>query len=302
MDEHTIFKSGFVAILGRPNVGKSTLLNKILGQKVAIVTPKPQTTRTRILGILHGENYQIVFVDTPGIHSPVHRLGEVLVENALRSARDSDINLFMLDAEDGITCDDIEAIEKVYRKSHAPLIMTINKIDLRPNLNIDTIANEISLIHKAEAIIAISALDGTNVNALVEKVLAVLPEGPPFFENDTITDQSDAEIAAEAIREKIMLELYQEVPYQTAVEIETIEPSENNAEILVIRANILVARPGQKALVLGKDGNRIKSIGIAAREELEKIFEQKVFLELWVKVKPDWFKKDRIISDLGYKR
>ncbi len=296
------FRSGFVALLGRTNVGKSTLLNKILGQKVSIVTPKPQTTRTRILGILHRPSYQIVFVDTPGIHSPIHRLGEVLVENAYRAVRDSDVNAFVVDATEGLVGEDIEILEKVYEKSKAPLIVAVNKIDVAPEVELEQIEARIAEVKKPAHIVPISALMGTNVDEFVDRLVELLPQGPPFFEPETITDQRPDEIAAEIIREKIIMAVHQEVPYHTAVEIEHFGPLENNPDILHIRATIIVARPGQKALVIGRGGKRIKSIGTQARLELEQIFGQKVFLELWVKVRKNWFENDKLIAQLGYKR
>lgn len=300
------FKSGFVALIGRPNVGKSTLLNKLLGQKITIVTPKPQTTRTRILGILHNPEYQIVFVDTPGIHSlsagAGHRLGEVLVQNAIRAIRDSDINILMLDATDGLTEEDIAVSEKIARKSSAPVLVAVNKIDISPNVDISTIKTRLSKVCRIDGVVPISALEGENIGILLEKIISLLPQGPPFFESDTISDQRPEEIAAEIIREKITMALYQEVPYHTAVAIDRFAPSENNPNVLHIQANIIVAKSGQKALVIGRKGRRIKAIGTLAREELEHIFGKKVFLQLWVKIRPKWFDDDVTIKSLGYKK
>ncbi len=301
-DEDDTFLSGFVAILGCPNVGKSTLLNRILEHKIAIVTPKPQTTRTRILGILHNPRYQIVFVDTPGIHTPIHRLGEILVANAVRAISDSDVNLVLIDASKNLTEEDAIVLETVFRKSKAPIIVVLNKMDAAKTIDLNRMSEEISAICKPDKIISISALTGENVDKLLENIVSFLPPGPPFFDKDTITDQRTDETVAEIIREKLIMAVRQEVPYHTAVMVENIAPAEKNRDVLHIRAIIFVARKGQKALVIGKAGSRIKTVGIAARTELEKLFGQKVFLELWVKVRPDWFKKDSVIGELGYKR
>ena len=291
------FKSGFVAILGRPNVGKSTLLNNLIGEKIAIVTHKPQTTRSRILGVLNNKKFQIVFIDTPGIHKPIHKLGEFLVRKAYSSIKDSDINILIIDAKDGLIQQDIEIIEKVARKSDAPSILAVNKIDVNPNINIDEIGEKVRAIFPIKSIIPISALKGTNLNLLLGTIVENLPIGPKYYDDDFLTDVSEARIAAEIIREKLILTLHQEVPYQSAVVVETFEPKNDNPKILHIQANIIVARPGQKALVIGSRGKTIKKIGTSARIELEKIFEKKIFLELWVKIRPDWFKNDKLIRE-----
>ncbi|MCD6595824.1 GTPase Era [bacterium] len=294
------FKSGFIAILGRPNVGKSTLLNKLLGEKVAIITPKPQTTRNRILGVLDKENFQIVFIDTPGIHKPIHRLGEILVKSAYSATRDSDINLFLIDSANGFNSEDIEIIRKIYSKSNTPLILAVNKIDINSDIDIDEIERKIRAITDIGAIVQISALNGTNLDLLLGEIIKILPNGPRYYDKDFLTDVGNAQTAAEIIREKLIISLHQEVPYQSAVIVETFEPKKDNPKIFHIQANIIVARSGQKALVIGTKGKRIKQIGTSARIELEKIFDKKIFLELWVKIRPDWFKKDKFIKEYGY--
>ncbi len=296
------FKSGFVAILGRPNVGKSTLLNNLLGTKVASTTPKPQTTRTRILGVLHGKGYQIAFIDTPGIHDPINKLGEYLVKNAMRSLRDSDLNLFLVEAPAGFTDEDSAALQQIYEKSSAPLVLVINKIDLAPDYDEDAIVNAASQIQKPERVVSISAAKRINLDELVDTIVELLPEGPPFYDSDFITDTSYEEIVAEIIREKLIMSVYQEIPYQSAVVVEKIGPKEDNPDILHIQADIIVARPGQKVIVIGKGGSTLKKIGTLAREELEQFFGQKVFLELWVKVRENWYKSDRAIKEFGYNR
>ncbi len=300
--DYSGFKSGFVAILGRPNVGKSTLLNNLLGTKVASTTPKPQTTRTRILGVLHGKGYQIAFIDTPGIHDPINKLGEYLVKNAMKSLKDSDLNLFLVEAPEGFTDEDREALEQVYEKSSAPLILVINKIDLAPDYDEDSIVSEVSKIREPVAVVPISAFKRINLDLLIDTIIENLPEGPPFYDEDFITDSSYEEIVAEIIREKLIMSVYQEIPYQTAVVVEKIAPKEDNPDVLHIQADIIVARPGQKVIVIGKGGSTLKKIGMQARQELEQFFGQKVFLELWVKVRENWYKNDRMIKEFGYNR
>ena len=302
LEDFSGFKSGFVAILGRPNVGKSTLLNNLLGTKVASTTPKPQTTRTRILGVLHGKGYQIAFIDTPGIHHPINKLGEYLVKNAMRSLRDSDLNLFLVEAPAGFVDEDHTALQQIYEKSSAPLVLVINKIDLAPDYDEDTIVSAASQIQKPERVVSISAAKRINLDELVDTIVELLPEGPPFYDSDFITDTSYEEIVAEIIREKLIMSVYQEIPYQSAVVVEKIGPKEDNPDILHIQADIIVARPGQKVIVIGKGGSTLKKIGTLAREELEQFFGQKVFLELWVKVRENWYKSDRAIKEFGYNR
>ena len=302
LEDFSGFKSGFVAILGRPNVGKSTLLNNLLGTKVASTTPKPQTTRTRILGVLHGKGYQIAFIDTPGIHDPINKLGEYLVKNAMRSLRDSDLNLFLVEAPAGFVDEDHTALQQIYEKSSAPLVLVINKIDLAPDYDEDAIVSAASQIQKPERVVPISAAKRINLDELVDTIVELLPEGPPFYDSDFITDTSYEEIVAEIIREKLIMSVYQEIPYQSAVVVEKIGPKEDNPDILHIQADIIVARPGQKVIVIGKGGSTLKKIGTLAREELEQFFGQKVFLELWVKVRENWYKSDRAIKEFGYNR
>jgi len=296
------FKSGFVAILGRPNVGKSTLLNRFLGEKIAIITPKPQTTRSRILGVLHSDRYQIVFVDTPGIHEPVNRLGKVIVGKAYNSIKGSDINLFLLDSGDGLTDEDISIFGTISHRSEAPLIIAVNKIDKFSGIDISEIESGISRIRKPASIISISALEGTNTDRLLEIIIESLPYGPQYYGEDFFTDQTYIETVAEVIREKLIMQLRQEIPYESAVVVEQIEPKFDNEDILHIQANIIVSRPGQKAAIIGKNGKMIRNIGTQARIELEDVFDRKIFLELWVKVRPKWFKNDKLIKEFGLKK
>ncbi len=289
------FKSGFVGIIGAPNVGKSTLLNAILGEKVAITTPKPQTTRTQIRGILTGENFQIVFVDTPGMHHPKKLLNKKLVETAEKAVEDVDVLLFLVDVTNRSKRDEFAIIELIKRLKK-PVILVLNKIDKVAKENILPIIDEMSKMYPFEAIIPISAkyLDG--IDRLIEEILELLPEGPQYYDAKTITDQSKESIVEEIVREKIFLMAKQEIPYSTAVKVEEMEEDEN---MVRIRAVIYVERPSQKGIIIGKGGKFIKKIGTYARMELEHLWGKKVFLDLWVKVLKDWSKDEKQLRRLG---
>ncbi|NPA95505.1 MAG: GTPase Era [Thermodesulfobacteria bacterium] len=289
------FKSGFVGIIGAPNVGKSTLLNAILGEKVAITTPKPQTTRTQIRGILTGENFQIVFVDTPGVHNPKKLLNKKLVETAEKAVEDVDVLLFLVDVTNRSRRDEFAIIELIKRLKK-PVILVLNKIDKVAKENILPIIDEMSKMYPFEAIIPISAkyLDG--IDRLIEEILELLPEGPQYYDAKTITDQSKENLIEEIIREKIFLLAQQEIPYSTAVKVEEIEEDDN---MIRIRAVIYVERPSQKGIIIGKGGKFIKKIGTYARLDLEHLWGKKVFLDLWVKVLKDWSKDEKQLRRLG---
>lgn len=292
-----------MAIVGRPNVGKSTLLNRMLGEKIAIVTSKPQTTRTRILGIIHSERYQIVFVDTPGIHDPKCTLDKALVRNAFRAVRDCDVIVYVCDATKlKLIQLDWGILSGIHKRNKAPIVVALNKIDLNSRINLEEIELVFTTLLKPKLILPISALTGENVSLLLENIVQNLTAGPPFYDEDVITDQKPFETAAETIREKVIVSFRQEVPYQTAVEITLMEPKKDNPKILHIQADIIVSSPGQKAMVIGKGGEKVKAIGTAARKELKEVFDTKIFLELWVKVRPNWFKKDLYIKKFGYDR
>ncbi len=290
------FKSGFVAIIGAPNVGKSTLLNSILGKKVAIATPKPQTTRDLIRGILTGDNFQIVFVDTPGIHHSKKLLNKKLVKAAEKAVEDVDLILFLVDVTNRNRKEEFAVLELI-RKLKKPVILVLNKMDKVAKENLLPLINEMSKMYPFEALIPISAkyLDGVDI--LLDEILKHLEEGPQFYDSMTSSDQSIEKIIEEVVREKIFLMAEQEVPYSTAVQVEEIHDDDDKVSI---RAYIYVERPSQKGIIIGKGGKFIKKIGTLARQDLEKIFKKKVFLDLWVKVLKDWSKDEKALRRLGF--
>lgn len=291
-------RSGFVAVVGRPNVGKSTLMNAYLGQKIAIVSEKPQTTRNRLLGILTREDAQIIFVDTPGIHAPLHKLGEYMVETAARSIPDADIVLFIVDAsvppkrEDALVADAVRN-----RGAELPVIMALNKIDLLPSSESPHTEAYLDML-QPNAWRLISAIRGDNRDELLELVLAHLPLGPRYYPEDQITDQQTRFIAAELIREAALGRLHHEVPYSLAVIVE--EFKRRSDDMTYVGATIFVERDSQKGIVIGQGGKTLKDIGKAARSEIEKLINTRVYLELWVKVRPKWRKKEDELRRLGY--
>ncbi|HHN65716.1 MAG TPA: GTPase Era [Nitrospirae bacterium] len=295
MDEG--FRSGYVAILGRPNVGKSTLLNQILSEKVAIVTPKPQTTRNRIVGVKTTEGAQIIFVDTPGIHRPRERLGQFMVREALRTLKEVDIVLLMVEPRRPSPAE--KEILDMLSKSGRGLIvfLLINKIDRIKKAELLPIIDEYSRLYDFREIIPISALKGDGVDKLIDRIIAYLPEGPKYYPDDIVTDQLERFLVAEIIREKVMLATEDEVPYAVAVEV---VQWEEKKEIIVIGANIYVEKDSQKGIIIGKRGVRLKSIGTEARKEIEAILNTRVYLELWVKVSRDWKDSPLKLRELGY--
>lgn len=291
------FRCGYVAIVGRPNVGKSTLLNHILGQKLSITSRKPQTTRHRILGIVTRDNTQTVYVDTPGIHGEERKAINRYMNRAATSAlRDVDLVLFVVDGLKWSPDDDL-VMEKV-KASGLPAMLIINKVDtvedkeaLLPRIE------ELIRQHGFVEVVPVSALKGHNLDRLQELVAARLPVSPPFFPEDQITDRSSRFLAAEIVREKIMRQLGEEVPYELTVEIEEFK---EEGRLKRISALILVERDGQKAIVIGDGGQRLKQIGTEARQDMEKLFGGKVMLSLWVKVKSGWSDDERALKSLGY--
>lgn len=297
------FKSGYVAILGRPNVGKSTLLNSLLGTKVAIVTDKPQTTRHRIVGVKHLEDGQIVFLDTPGIHKEKFELNRYMNEIAFSVIPDADIILFLIDARAGLTEADRKILQKIEeeKRKDTKVIAVINKIDGVPKEELLPLIDE---IHKefpfVDEIIPISATRGTNLDRLLELLVKYLPEGPKYYEDHMVTDQPIEQFIAEIIREKIMLLTRDEVPHATTVQVVNIQPGDKNPNMLVIDVDIIVEKESQKPIIIGKGGQRLKKIGQLAREELEQLLGKKIYLRLWVKVKEDWRSRPEQLRGLGY--
>lgn len=288
-------KCGYVALIGKPNVGKSTLLNCILGQKISIVSEKPQTTRNRIIGIKNLPNAQIIFVDTPGIHKPRHKLGEFMVKQSYEAIQMVDVIVFMVEPEQPAEAE-FSIIEK-FKKIDKPVILVINKIDTVPKQSLLPLIDQYKDIFSFKEIIPISALKSDGVDRLIERVIFYLPSSPKLYPEDMITDQAERFMVAEFIREKIIKYTEEEVPYSVAVEIERWEETE---KLIVIGANIYVEREGQKVIIIGKKGERLKKIATEARLDIEKFLGTKVFLEVWVKVKKKWRQRDAILKSLGY--
>jgi GTP-binding protein Era len=292
------FKSGFISILGRPNVGKSTLFNRLLGEKVAIVAEKPQTTRNRILGIKNVEGGQLIFLDTPGIHRGRSPLNERMVRTAIASGRDADVLLFLIEATHPVIEKDRKVIESLQASGGVP-ILVINKIDSVRKENLLPIMDRYQKLHPFKEIILVSALTGEGIGDLLEEMIQVLPESHPYYSEDLITDQTERFWMSEIIREKVIRRSYQEIPYSTAVTIDEFkEHPEKN--LVVIKATIHVERDSQKRILIGKGGQRLKKIGEDARKEAEAFWGTKVFLELWVNVEEGWTRDPRALNRLGY--
>lgn len=292
------FKSGFVAIIGRPNVGKSTLMNQIIGQKIAIMSDKPQTTRNKIHGVYTSDNGQIVFLDTPGIHKPTSKLGDYMSKVAHGTLGEVDAVLFLVDVVDGIGGGDRYIIEQL-KHIETPVILVLNKIDLvQPEALLAIITNYKDLYNFAE-IVPVSALKGNNVTTLLEQIIRYLPEGPQYYPADQITDHPEQFVCAELVREKILHMTREEIPHSIAVQIEDMRVEPNG--IVHISAVIFVERESQKGIVIGKQGALLKEIGRQARRDIETLLGSKTFLELWVKVKKDWRNQDRVLRDLGFR-
>ena len=292
------FKSGFVSLIGRPNVGKSTLLNCLLGEKIAIVSPKPQTTRNRILGIKNLPAAQIIFLDTPGIHRSKDMLNQSMVRTALATLREVDVICLLIEA-DSPDHEENDWILENLQKVQKPVLLAINKIDRIPKGNLLPIMERYSRKRPFQQIIPISALLGEGIDILVNELLKILPEGPRLFPEDMVTDLPERFLAAEMIREKVFLLTREEIPYATAVVIEEFKEREEK-NLVVIRATIQVERDSQKGILIGGKGRMLKEIGRLAREEIEALLGVRVFLELWVKVEKNWREDRRALHRLGF--
>ena len=292
------FKSGFISILGRPNVGKSTLFNRFLGDKVAIVAERPQTTRHRILGIKKVEGGQLIFLDTPGIHLGGSELNRRMVQTAIASARDADVLLFLVDATAPHAEKDGEVMGPVKGGSGVPFLV-INKIDLVKRKSLLPIIDQYRRLHPFKGILPVSAVTGEGTDVLLDEILKVLPEGAPYYPEGMITDRTERFWVCEIVREKIIHQSYQEIPYSTAVTVEAFEehPEKN---LVIIKGTIHVERDSQKKILIGKGGQKLKKIGEAARKEVESFMGTKVFLELWVKMERNWTRDPRALDRLGY--
>ncbi len=293
----SVHRSGYVALVGRPNVGKSTLLNQVLGLKVAAVTPKPQTTRRQLLGIKTLPGAQILMVDTPGLHEPHGLLNRRMVERARHVSDEADVLVWLVDASEGVQAAD-RTIADGIRPLAKPIVVAVNKIDRRSKNELLPVLEELAALLPRAEIVPVSAATGENVERLITLVATLLPEGPPFYDAGEITTEPERAIAAEIIREKVILETRDEVPYAVAVTIDTFEekPEKN---LTVIKATIHVERESQKPIVIGSRGQRIKAMGQEARNEIEALLGQRVFLELFVRVQPDWTKHAARLREFG---
>ena len=290
------FKSGFVTLIGRPNVGKSTLMNCIIGQKIAITSDKPQTTRNRIQTVYTCEDGQIVFLDTPGIHKAKNRLGDYMVNTAERTMGEVDVILWLVEPSTFIGAGEKHIIEQL-KKVNTPVILVINKIDMVKKEELLTYIDRYRTEYDFAEIVPVSALKADNTQELVKCILKYLPYGPAFYDEDTITDQPERQIVAELIREKALRSLDEEIPHGIAVSIESMKYRKN---IVDIEATIVCERDSHKGIVIGKGGAMLKKIGSQARKEIEDMLEMKVNLQLWVKVKKDWRDSDFLLKNFGY--
>ena len=292
-----MFKSGFIGIIGRPNVGKSTLFNAFIGEKISIMADKPQTTRNKITGIKNFPDAQLIFLDTPGIHKAKTLLNRVMVQTARESFNDADILLMLVEADSDVHSQDMFLIEAL-SEINIPVFLVINKIDLIEKKLLLPLIDKFRTLYNYQEIFLVSAIKGDGLDDLIQTIKNNLPEGPQYFTEDTFTDATERFIAAEFIREKIMLRTSQEVPYATAVGIDTFKEDEEK-NLIRISATITVEKESQKAIMIGKKGAMLKNIGTQARLEMENLFGSKVFLELFVRVKKDWTSSDKMLQEFG---
>lgn len=293
------FRSGFVTIIGRPNVGKSTLINSIVGEKILIMSDKPQTTRNKIQTIYNDEDSQIVFLDTPGIHKPKNKLGEQMVSSSRETLSEVDTIVFLVDESKEIGPGDRYIIE-ILKNIKTPVILGINKIDLLEPDEFKALYDMYSKYDFITEIMGLSATNGINVNKLIKIIKEKLPEGPQYFPSYMITDQPERFIVSEIIREKLLHYLQEEVPHGIAVEVSGMKKREDK-DIIDVDATIYCERNSHKAIIIGKNGRKIKGVGKSAREEIERLLGSKVYMELWVKVKKDWRDNENVLRTLGYK-
>lgn len=294
------FKSGFVAVIGRPNVGKSTLMNRLVGEKVAIMSSKPQTTRNTVRGILTTQNSQIIFVDTPGLHKPSSKLGDFMVQSALNTLQDVDVILYLVEPEFKIGPGDRYIMEQL-QKVTTPVVLLINKMDLSGPDQLESCFNLYDSTGLFSRILPVSATVGENMKMLLETIESFLPEGPHYFPEEAYTDQPERVMVAELIREKVLQYLEQEIPHGVAVVTEKMS-YRGDKELTEIQAAIFCEKKSHKGIIIGKNGRKLKGIGKAARKDIESLLGHQVHLELWVKIKEGWRDQDTILKDLGYKQ
>ncbi len=296
--EEKVFKSGFIGIIGRPNVGKSTLLNRIIGEKLAITTHKPQTTRNRITGIKNTEDGQFIFLDTPGIHRAKSPLNRSMVKEAVNTFADVEILLLIMEAHRSISADD-DFIFRSLEGINIPVILVINKIDLIEKEQVLPLIEKLRHIYPFSEIVPLSALKGFNIDTLMDTLWHLLSEGPRYFPVDMITDSSERFLAAEIIREKIMVLTHQEIPYSTAVVIDSFK-EDTGRNLIRMQATINVEKKSQKGILIGRKGAMLKQIGTKARLDMEKFFGARIFLELFVRVTRDWTRNSQMLEEFGY--
>ena len=290
-------RAGFVNIVGNPNVGKSTLMNALVGERISIITSKAQTTRHRILGIVNGDDFQIVYSDTPGVLKPNYRLQESMLSFSNSALSDADVLLYVTDVYDNYEKNK-DFVDKVGQNT-APVMLIINKIDMIDQQKLEDLVDKWKTVLPNAEIFPISATEKFNIEPLFNRILALLPEFPPFFEKDQLTDKPAKFFVTEIIREKILLNYEKEIPYSVEVEVEQFK---EEAALIRINAVIYVERDSQKGIIIGKGGKSLKKVGIEARKDIEAFFEKKVFLELYVKVEKDWRNKDLKLRSFGYKQ
>ncbi len=292
-----MFYSGFIALIGRPNVGKSTLMNLLVGEKAAIISEKPQTTRNQIRGILTADDYQAVFIDTPGIHKPRHKLGEHMVKTALSTLREVDLILFLVDAGAGPGTGD-DYILNILRETETPVVLVVNKTDLVTDERSEELLKYYGALLPFSDSVAVSALTGKNREKILRLIVEKLPEGPCYYPPEMVTDQPERLIVAELVREKILSLTREEVPHAVAVEIINMRRRENS-EMVDIEANIYVERDSQKGIIIGKGGEMLKKVGQLARHDIEALLGSQIYLQLWVKVQRDWRNRERTWQAFG---
>ncbi|MCU0199817.1 GTPase Era [Levilactobacillus brevis] len=293
------YKSGFVAIVGRPNVGKSTFLNRVIGQKIAIMSNTAQTTRNKIQGIYTTDEAQIVFIDTPGVHKPKSKLGDYMVQSAMSALNEVDAVLFMVNAAEKRGAGDNFIIDRL-KNVKAPVYLLINKIDQVKPDDLLTVMEQYQTALPWKAVYPISALEGNNVDELLTGLVEQMPNGPQYYPADQVTDHPERFVVSELIREKIFMLTREEVPHSVAVEIESMK--QKDEDHVHIEATIIVERPTQKGIMIGKGGSMLKKIGTLARQDIEHLLGSKVYLQLWVKVQPNWRDKSTLLKSYGYRR
>lgn len=293
------FISGFVSIIGRPNVGKSTFLNYVIGQKIAIMSNKPQTTRNKIQGVYTSEHSQIIFIDTPGIHKPKHKLGDFMMKVAQNTLKEVDVILFMVNVTEKFGSGEKFILEKL-QNVEAPVFLVLNKIDQTAKEEILQVIAQYKDRYSFAEIVPISALTGKNIDTLLKQIEKYMPEGPMYYPSDQVTDHPERFIVSELIREKVLHLTREEIPHSIAVMVEKIS-TENEGRSVHIHATIIVERDSQKGIVIGKQGKMLKEVGTRARKDIENLFGSKVFLELWVRVEKNWRDKASYLREFGYK-